>query len=86
MDGWNDFEKRMYFYAYKRVTLSKDEIAEWRSLLPDAMEMQYVLIDAGSLPMTLTLERCRELSSKFREQRLKTESCVTSVTGDGCGL
>jgi hypothetical protein len=65
MDGWNDFEKRMYFYAYKRVHLSTDDIAEWRRLLPAAMEMQYIMIDNGSLPMILTLEKCRELSSKF---------------------
>jgi hypothetical protein len=67
MDGWNDFEKRMYFYAYKRVHLSNVDIEEWRRLLPAAMEMQYIMIDNGCLPTTLTLEKCRELSSKFHE-------------------
>ena len=68
-------EKRLAFYAKildkDGLKLEAAEAAEWRKLLPLAIQGQHFLLDRGELPQTINLENVRRLA-EFEQRRDKT--------------
>jgi len=58
------FYARIYDRISKRFRVSLHDLEVWRKLLPVAIETEYLRIDAGNLPRTLTFARVRELAEE----------------------